>query len=80
MCSNAYNIASTNKWANKCSQQDFGVDFDGLQQKHLKTWDKNMSYIQNSYNITIHTSIGKSPFKTCVGYFPHSPLDIAYGK
>ena len=39
-----------------------------------------MVYKQHSYNRLVHTSIGKSPFKTCFGYFPSSPLDIAYGK
>lgn len=37
-----------------------------------------MVYIQNSYNITVHTFTGKSPFETCFGYFPPSPLDVAY--
>jgi hypothetical protein len=47
-------------------------------QKHLETWDENLIYIQHSYNITVHTSIGKSPFETFFGYFPPSPLDVVY--
>jgi hypothetical protein len=39
-----------------------------------------MIYIQHSYNRAIHTSTGKSPFETCFGYFPPSPLDVVYGQ
>jgi len=39
-----------------------------------------MVYIQHSYNRSVHTSIGKSPFETFFLYFLPSPLDIAYGK
>ena len=28
----------------------------------------------------VHTSTRKSPFETCFGYFPQSPLDIEYGQ
>ena len=52
----------------------------GYNQKHLKNWDENMVYIQHSYNRVVDTSIGKSPFETCFGYFPPSPLDISYGQ
>jgi hypothetical protein len=52
----------------------------GYNQKHLKTWDENMIYIQKSYNRVVHTSTGKLPFETCFGYFPPSPLDVVYGK
>jgi hypothetical protein len=41
----------------------------------MKTWDETMIYIQHSYNIALHTSIGKSPFEICFGYFSPSPLD-----
>jgi hypothetical protein len=75
-----YNIPSTDRWENKSSQQDFGATFEGLQSEASKTWDENMVYIQHSYNRAVHTSTGKSPFETCFGYFPPSPLDIAYGK
>jgi hypothetical protein len=50
----------------------------GYNQKHLKTCDENMIYIQHSYNRAIHTSTGKSPFETFFGYFPPSTLDVVY--
>ena len=52
----------------------------GYNQKHPKTWDQNLVYIQHSYNRVVHTSTGKSPFDTCFGYFPPTPLDISYGQ
>jgi len=48
--------------------------------KYPKTWDENMISIQHSYNGSIHTYTGKSPFQTCFGYFPPSPLDDLYGQ
>ena len=52
----------------------------GYNQKHLKIWDEKLIYIQHSYNKVVHTSIGKSAFETCFGYFPPSPLDFVYGQ
>jgi hypothetical protein len=52
----------------------------GYNQNNLKTWHENSIYIQQSCNILFHTSIGKSPFETCFGYFPPSPLDVVYGQ
>jgi hypothetical protein len=52
----------------------------GHNHKNSKTWDENMIYIYKSYNILFQTFIGKSPFETCFGYFPPSPLDVLYGK
>lgn len=51
----------------------------GYNQKYLKNWNKNMVYIQHSYNREIHSSTSKSSFDTCFGYFSSTPLDIAYG-
>jgi hypothetical protein len=34
---------------------------------------------QHFYNRAVHTSTSKSPFGTCFGYFPPSPLDVVYG-
>jgi hypothetical protein len=51
----------------------------GCKQKHPNAWDENLIYIQHSYNRAIHTSTGKSPFETCFGYLPLSPLDVVYG-
>jgi hypothetical protein len=50
----------------------------GYNRKNLKTWDGNIIYIQYSCNIGVHTSTSKSPFETLFGYFPPSPLDVAY--
>jgi hypothetical protein len=52
----------------------------GYNKKHLNTWDENFMYIQHFYNREVHTSSGKSPFETCFGFFPPSPLDVVYGK
>jgi hypothetical protein len=52
----------------------------GYNQKHIKTWDKNLIYIQHSYNRELHTSIDNSPFETCFGYLPPSSLDIVHGQ
>jgi hypothetical protein len=41
---------------------------------------KDSIYIQHSYNRAVHTSTSKSPFETCFGYFPPSPLDVVYGQ
>jgi len=52
----------------------------GYNRKHPKTWDEYIVYIQHSYNRSLHYSTDKSPFETCFGYFPPSPLDTVYGK
>jgi hypothetical protein len=52
----------------------------GYNQKHSKTWDENLIYIQHSYNREVPVSTGKSPFQTCFGYLPPSPLDVLYGQ
>jgi hypothetical protein len=52
----------------------------GYNRKYPKTWDEQLVYIQHSYNIPLHSSINKSPFKTCFGYLPPSPFDIVYGQ
>jgi len=52
----------------------------GYNQKHLKTWEENLIYIQHYYNKAIHTSSGKSPFETCFAYFPPLSLDVVNGK
>jgi hypothetical protein len=48
-------------------------------QKHPKTWDENLIYIQHSYNKVVHTFTNKSYFETCFGYFPPY-LDVVYGQ
>jgi hypothetical protein len=52
----------------------------GYNNKHPKTWDEQLIYIQHSYNRAIHSSTNKSPFQTCFGYLPPSKFDIVYGK
>jgi hypothetical protein len=52
----------------------------GYNNKHPKTWDEQLVYIQHSYNIAIHSSTIKSHFEICFGYLPHSPFDTGYGK
>jgi hypothetical protein len=52
----------------------------GYDQKHLNTLDETLIYIKHSYNRVVQTSTGKSPFETCFGYFPPSPLDFVYGQ
>lgn len=46
--------------------------------KHMKTWDGHLFYVQHAYNRDVHTSTGKSPFKTCFRYLPRSPIDMAF--
>jgi hypothetical protein len=48
--------------------------------KPIKTWDESLVYIQNYYNIALHSSTDKSHFETFFGYLPPSPFDILYGK
>jgi hypothetical protein len=45
--------------------------------KHPRTWDENLPYVQHSYNRDLHSSIGHSPFKVCLGFQPLAPMDIA---
>jgi hypothetical protein len=52
----------------------------GYNQNHPNTRYENMIYIQNSHNKVVHTSIGKSPFETCFGYLPPSPLNVVCGQ
>jgi hypothetical protein len=52
----------------------------GYNNKHPKTWDEHIVYIQHSYNRALHSSTNKSPFETCFGYLPPSPFDIVYGQ
>ena len=51
----------------------------GYSKKHPKLWDEHLYYVQHAYNRALHSSTLKSPFETCYGYLPNSPLDIYYG-
>jgi hypothetical protein len=48
--------------------------------KHPKLWDEHLHYVQHAYNRAKHSSTQTSPFETCFGYFPKSPLDFIFGK
>ena len=52
----------------------------GYCDKHSKSRDEHLEYIQHSYNRKIHFSINKSPFETYFGYLPPSPFDCVFGK
>ena len=46
----------------------------------LALWDEQLHYVQHAYNKAIRSSTQKSPFETCFGYFPKSPLDFDFRK
>ena len=48
--------------------------------KYPKRWDEQLHYIQHAYNRAIHSSTKRSPFETCFGYLPKSPLDFIFDK
>jgi len=48
----------------------------GYNNKHSKTWDEQLVYIQHSSNKALHSSTNKSPFKTYFGYLPPSPFNV----
>ena len=52
----------------------------GYCSKHPKLWDGHFHYVQHAYNQAMHSSTQRSPFETCYGYFPRSPLDIIFKK
>ena len=45
--------------------------------KHPRTWDKNLPYVQHSYNKSLHNSTSHSPFQACMGFQPLAPIDVA---
>jgi hypothetical protein len=48
--------------------------------KHPKLWDEHLCYVQHAYNQSKHSSTQRSPFETCLGYLPKSPLNFVFGK
>ena len=48
--------------------------------KHPKLWEEQLHYVQHAYNYAMHSSIQISHFKTCLGYFPKSPMGISFEK
>ena len=47
--------------------------------KHPNLWDEQLHYVHHAYNHAIHSSTQRSPFETCFGYLPKSPLDFVFG-
>jgi hypothetical protein len=45
--------------------------------KHPRTWDEILSYVQHSYNRSLHSSTGHSPFQVGLGFQPLGPIDVA---
>lgn len=43
-------------------------------------WDEYLHYVQHTYNQALHSSTGISPFETCFGYLPKSPMDFLFGE
>jgi hypothetical protein len=52
----------------------------GYCSKHPKLWDEHLCYVQHAYNRAKHSSTQRSPFETCFGFIPKSPLDFVFGK
>jgi len=52
----------------------------GYCSKHPKLWDEHFCYVQHAYNREKHSSTQRSPFGTCFGFIPRSPLDFVFGK
>ena len=52
----------------------------GYCNKHPKLWDEQIQYVQHAYNRVVHSSTQSSPFETCFGYFPKTPLDLNYAR
>jgi hypothetical protein len=52
----------------------------GYYNKHPKSWDEYIPYVQHAYNRALHSSTKSSPFETCFGYLPKVPLDLLYGR
>lgn len=46
----------------------------GYCNKHPKLWDESLHYVQHAYNQALHSFTSKSPFQTCFGHLPKSPI------
>jgi len=57
-----YNFISINKWVDEISEDGIGSTFEGLQLEASNDLDDNLIYIQDSYNIAIHTFTIQVPF------------------
>jgi hypothetical protein len=45
--------------------------------KHPCTWDENILYVQQNYNIALRSSIEYNPFHVGLGFQPFGPIDVA---
>jgi hypothetical protein len=45
--------------------------------KYLCTWDEILTDVQHRYNISLHNSIGHSPFQVCLVFQPLAPIGVA---
>jgi hypothetical protein len=45
--------------------------------KNPRTWDESLPYVQHSYNLTLHSSIGHNPFQVGLGFQPLGPIDVS---
>jgi len=52
----------------------------GYCSKHPKLWDEHLCYVQYAYNHAKHSFTQRSPFETCFGFIPRSPLDLVFEK
>lgn len=52
----------------------------GYYNKHPKLWDESLHYVQHACNQALHSSTSRSPFETCYGYMPKSPMDFIFGE
>ena len=52
----------------------------GYCNKHPKLWDDQIQYVQHAYNQALHSSTKSSPFETCFGSLPKTPLSLTFGK
>ena len=52
----------------------------GYCSKHPKLWDEHLCYVQHPYNRAKNFSTKRSPFETCFGFTPRSPLDFVFSK
>jgi len=52
----------------------------GYRSKHPKLWDEQLPYVQHAYNHVMNSSNQKTPFESCLGYLPKSPMEFVFGE
>jgi len=52
----------------------------GYCNRHPKSWNDQLPYVQPMYNQVMYSFTQDSPVETCLGYLPKIPLDFLYGK